>query len=204
MINGQNGHEKVIDAEHTSHSNCRWFKVVRPRYWKIPKLIINLRTDFPFRSHLLTLYALPLGLAVVDSWTNLISVHFPRKKTKQISGWFILCRGLLLTCIVVSPVASANSRFSRGDGYGLCAYHSRKIDRDFSCQSQTQTVSFPNLEKSGIILKNYFETVAGLFAIPDCVRQWKFASDPVFSDRSKCSASLFFRFHVVRFQPECL
>ena len=25
----------------------------------------------------------------------------------------------LLTCVVVNPVASANSRFSRGEGYGL-------------------------------------------------------------------------------------
>lgn len=36
------------------------------------------------------------------------------------------------TCMVVRPVASANSRFSLGDGYALCAYHSRRIERDFS------------------------------------------------------------------------
>lgn len=36
------------------------------------------------------------------------------------------------TCMVVRPVPSANSRFSLGDGYALCAYHSRRIERDFS------------------------------------------------------------------------
>ena len=36
------------------------------------------------------------------------------------------------TWVVVSPVASASSRFSRGDGYGLWAYHSRNTVRDFS------------------------------------------------------------------------
>lgn len=34
--------------------------------------------------------------------------------------------------MVVRPVPSASSRFSRGDGYGLCAYHSRRMERDFS------------------------------------------------------------------------
>lgn len=38
----------------------------------------------------------------------------------------------LCTCMVVRPVPSASSRFSRGDGYGLWAYHSRRIERDFS------------------------------------------------------------------------
>lgn len=39
---------------------------------------------------------------------------------------------IFLTCVVVSPVASAKSRFSRGDGYGLCAYQSLNTERDFS------------------------------------------------------------------------
>lgn len=38
----------------------------------------------------------------------------------------------LLTCVVVSPVASASSLFSLGDGYGLWAYHSLRMLRDFS------------------------------------------------------------------------
>lgn len=37
-----------------------------------------------------------------------------------------------LTWVVVNPVASASSRFSRGDGYGLCVYQSRNTDLDFS------------------------------------------------------------------------
>lgn len=46
-----------------------------------------------------------------------------------------LCRlflNQLLTCVVVSPVASASSLFSRGDGYGLCVYHSLSTPLDFS------------------------------------------------------------------------
>lgn len=38
----------------------------------------------------------------------------------------------LLTCVVVRPVLSANSRFSRGDGYGLVAYQSLRTLLDFS------------------------------------------------------------------------
>ena len=38
----------------------------------------------------------------------------------------------LETWVVVRPVASASSRFSRGDGYGLCVYQSLSTLRDFS------------------------------------------------------------------------
>ena len=34
--------------------------------------------------------------------------------------------------MVLRPVASASSRFSRGLGYGLCVYQSRRAERDFS------------------------------------------------------------------------
>lgn len=58
-----------------------------------------------------------------------------------------------------------------------------------------------SIARNGI---NYFETVAGLFAIPNCMWQWKFTSNSVFTDRSQCTTTQFFSFNVMCFQPKFL
>lgn len=54
------------------------------------------------------------------------------------AGWMDGWRLLVLTWVVVNPVPSASSRFSRGDGYGLCVYQSRNTDLDFSCTTEAR------------------------------------------------------------------
>ncbi len=62
----------------------------------------------------------------------------------------------LLTCVAVSPVAAAKSRFSLGEGYGFLPYHSLNKLRDFSCEQRMQTKA---LEISPKRKQDHFETI---------------------------------------------
>lgn len=186
---------------------CR-FKVVRPRYWNIRKKcrkwkLISKFHIFHYQIQELTLYALPLGLFVAYFWTSSISILFRAPgKSKQISAWFKYSEKIHLLALLWVPFHLP-----------ILVSH---VAMDMDCVRTIHAKSiviFPVDEKTfflltnpeaGHFLKNYFETVAGLFAIPNCVRQWEFASDSVFSDRSECTATQFFRFNVVRFHPQSL
>lgn len=62
----------------------------------------------------------------LNQFETLIAEH------EKLSAFVRFNEASVVTCVVVRPVASASSRFSLGDGYGLCVYQSRKTDLDFS------------------------------------------------------------------------
>lgn len=92
-----------------------------------------------------------------------------------------------LTWVVVSPVPSASSRFSRGDGYGLCVYQSRNTDLDFSCTEAKERVSQWSRRAVECIMHSrvpvsHLKTITGLLAVPNGARQGEFPPNAVFAN----------------------